>query len=215
MSSIKGFRSAGDLLQSADWDGRIQRVAAKLNLRSMFRDQEPEDLAQSLRLGILERLRDMPLAEPMVEPCFRRALFCTAASMARSGEAQSRRINRDAISLNALVPCHDGQCVELQDCVSARKHEDVDLAIDLRDLLAHPTVSERDRAVANGLREGNRSVAARGLGLPRSTTHENVKRLRRVLKPLAPCAATSGLNRVVSEIGAHIDARTEVQPNVA
>jgi hypothetical protein len=210
VQSKDGFRSAEYLLASYDWRHRIRRAAGRLKRRPLFRDLDIEDVEQELCLGIWDRLHGECLTPANGEACFRRALFCTAASLVRSAETSSRRFNRGHASLSTVVLGGDGDCMELHQVVADPRHEDVDLRLDLTDLLGQECVRHFDRAVALGLLSRNRSQVARDLDVPRSTTHESVKRLREVLEPLAPCAATFRRDRVTGDVGDHIDAVPEV-----
>jgi RNA polymerase sigma-70 factor (ECF subfamily) len=207
--TAKAFVSCGDLLQQPEWDCLIRRKARSLKRRPCFQRESRDDIENELFSRVWERLRNTAIPGDRPWQFVRQALNCAVCDLIKSADSKKRRFEREAVLLSTRVNGSDGRCMTMHDAVPDRRRSDLDMQIDVRDLLDAAPTSVRGLGLA--LREATRSEHARDLGVPRSTTYEDLAKLRRVLEPLRPPSATFLAGSVMNEI----EERTSVTPEVS
>ncbi len=167
--------------------GIIRRKIKQLIGRAGFTKQDREDLEQELILRLLQR---WPRFNPNLA---HRNVFTTTvierfvATILRDKQAE-KRDHRRVTSLNVTVNIGEDETAELADTISKREldaqrgrspHSDEELAQlrqDLAEIIAK--LPEKLKALAERLKTETVSEIARNLGIPRTTLHESVRRLR-------------------------------------
>ena len=164
----------------------IRRKARRLVGRAGIKAQDRQDLEQELVAGLLRRLPDRVPCRPHDEALVTTAVEQIAANLLRRLQAAKR--GGSPASLSTVVPTADGPAEraaavggaerDARRGVRPRTDQDLaDLAADVASVLAGLPAGRRAGAVR--LMTGTVAEAARDLGVPRTTLHEKVRRLRR------------------------------------
>ena len=168
--------------------GIIRRKVKQLIGRAGFKTQDGEEIEQDLIWRVLQSL-------PSFDPGqAHRNVFVTTvveryvANVLRNKRAGKRDCRR-VCSLNVVIAEDSEETVELGDTIGQREldaqrcryprsdEELAQLAQDMADVIA--TLPDELRDLAERLKTQNVSEIARDMGIPRTTLHESVRRLRR------------------------------------
>lgn len=168
--------------------GIIRRKTSQIIGRAGFTHQDRDDLQQELVLRVLQSL---PSFDP--DQAHRNVFVTTVIERyvrnvlrnKRAGKRDHRRIS----SLNVMIDGTDDGPIELAQTISQREldarrnrnprsdEELAHLAQDMTEVIA--TLPTELRDLAERLKTQNVSEIARDMGIPRTTLHESVRRLRR------------------------------------
>ncbi len=155
--------------------------------RNGFTPSDREDLKQEFALHLLECLRRLKEPPQDRQGFFRRVISRYAISLIRRREAQKRDHRRVSSLSKRVVDC-DGQRVEMartipEDHTHTRlgiaprsRLEDVELAHDVAAVLAKLPPDLRD--LCERLKHHSITEVAHQLGVPRTTLHDALGRLR-------------------------------------
>ena len=176
------------LTEDAAVQALVRSKALRLSRGAGFRPQDAEDLAQSLLVGLLQRLPDPGLGRERLLACVARAVEQVGVNLRRDRRAR-KRDDRRVQSLGTLTPGGPGEGpAELADAVGqkdldarpgggGRPAEDrAALKLDVAAVLER--LPPDLRALAERLTTQSVAEAARDLGLPRTTLNERVRLLR-------------------------------------
>ena len=167
--------------------GIIWRKVRQLIGRAGFTQQDRKDLQQDLILRVLQSLRSFDSSKAHRNKFVTAVVERHVANILRNKRAEKRDC-RDAYSLNVVIGEEDERLVELADMIGQceldarlgrhpRNDEDLkQLAQDAADVMA--TLPEELRDLAERLKTDSLSEIARGKGIPRTTLHASVRRLR-------------------------------------
>jgi RNA polymerase sigma factor (sigma-70 family) len=167
----------------------IRRKARRLTGRGRLTAEDIEDLMQDFRTELLQKLPHYDPNKGSMGAFIHTLIDHFFANWLRHRFAAMRNPRR-VVSLNMLVRNDEGLWIELgktiaQD-VHARRHghrprsdlEQADLRNDVDGLLR--ALAQELRAVADQLTDQSVAAAARALGIPRTTLHDYLRRLRRL-----------------------------------
>lgn len=157
--------------------GLIRRKARELTRRPGFSAQECEDLEQELARRLLERRPDFDPACAKADAFTCLVITRAVIDLVRQRRA-AKRDDRAVRSLDAGRTEGTGPARPRDDGREAQRR--ADLRIDLEETLA--ALPAELRALAAALEEGSVAAAARRLGIPRTTAHSRLERLRDALQ---------------------------------
>jgi RNA polymerase sigma-70 factor (ECF subfamily) len=167
----------------------IRRKARRLTGRARLSTEDVEDLTQDFRAELLQKLPAYDPNKGSMGAFIRMLLDRFFVKWLRHRFAD-RRNPRHVASLNMLARTDEGVWIELGKTIAqgihAKRHgirqrsdqERADLRTDVDSVLQE--LAHELRAVADQLMNKSIAAAARELGIPRTTLHERVRRLRRV-----------------------------------
>jgi RNA polymerase sigma factor (sigma-70 family) len=175
-----------------DLDPLIQQIirskARRLTGRARLTAEDIEDLMQDFRAELLHKLPAYDPNKGSMGAFIRTLIDHFFANWLRHRFADMRNPQR-VVSLNTLVRNHEGLWIELGKTIAqgvhAKRHgrgsrsdqEQADLRNDVGGLLR--ALAQELRAAADQLMGQSVAAAARALGIPRTTLHEYLRRLRR------------------------------------
>ena len=165
----------------------IRHKARRLTGRARLSPEDVEDLTQDFRAELLQKLPAYDAIKGSMGAFLKTLIDHFFANWLRQRFAAKRNPQR-VVSLNTLIRNDEGLLIELGKTIAEGVHgkrhgrrvrsdqEHADLRNDVRDVL-HSLPREL-RAAADQLADKPVSAAARALGMPRTTLHERVRRLR-------------------------------------
>jgi RNA polymerase sigma-70 factor, ECF subfamily len=167
--------------------GIIHRKVKQLIGRAGFTKQDHEDIEQELLLRVLQSLPSFNPHQAHYNVFITTVVERYVANVLRNKQAKKRDYRRIS-SLNVMIADSDGDPTELSETIGQQeldarrgRHsrsdaEHAQLQQDIADVIA--SLPEDMRDLAERLKTQNVSEIARGLGIPRTTLHESVRRLR-------------------------------------
>jgi RNA polymerase sigma-70 factor (ECF subfamily) len=165
----------------------IRRKARLLTGRARLSPEDVEDLIQDFRVELLQKLPAFDPNKGSMGAFLKTLIDHFFANWLRHRFAAKRNPQR-VVSLNMLVRNDEGLLIELGKAIThdvhSKRHgrrvrsdqEHADLQIDVEGVLHSLPRGFRD--VADQLKDKSFTTAARELGMPRTTLHEWVRRLR-------------------------------------
>lgn len=168
--------------------GIIRRKVKQLITRAGFTPQDREDLEQELLARVLQSLPSFDPSRAHRNRFITAVLERFAANILRDKLAGKRDYRR-ICSLNVTINVADEGPIELAEAISQRElgarlgrrqrsgQELVELALDIADVMS--VLPAELQRLAERLKEESVSEIARTMGVPRTTTNESVRRLRR------------------------------------
>ncbi len=163
----------------------IRRKAKQLVRRAGFSRSDVDDIQQQLFQRLLENLAAFDPEQGHFNVFVKTLVERYVANILRDSRAE-KRDRRQTCSLSTVVEEFDGGPVELGDTISQHEldarlgretRDAADLVMDVSQIAAGLPDDLRD--LYERLKYGTVSEVARNLGVPRTTVHDRVKRLRR------------------------------------
>ena len=165
----------------------IRHKARRLTGRARLSPEDVEDIAQDFRVELLQKLPAFDPNKGSMGAFLKTLIDHFFANWLRQRFAAKRNPQR-VVSLNTLIRNDEGLLIELGKTIAEGVHgkrhgrrvrpdqDHADLRNDVGDVL-HSLPREL-RAAADQLMDKSVAAASRELGMPRTTLHERVRRLR-------------------------------------
>lgn len=167
----------------------IKHKARQLVDTAGFTESDREDLEQELMLHVLERLPKFDATKATAKTFVARVIDRKVGKLIRHRNCQMRDPQREDFSLNEHIDDGDGGTIERSQTIAADEldrrlfrrarsdQEAVELALDVEAMLQR--LPDNLRRVCELLKTASIAEAARQLGLPRTTLHDQVKKIRK------------------------------------
>jgi len=170
----------------------IRRRARQLARTEGFAAQDIEDIRQDLIVDLLERLPKFDPAKATCNTFVARIIERKVAKLIRDRNCEKRDPRREECSLNECIDDGEGGSVEHIQTIAAEEadrrlgrqarsdQETAELALDVEAVLKR--LPDNLRRLCELLKTGSIADAARAMGVPRTTLHDHVKKLRQVFE---------------------------------
>jgi RNA polymerase sigma-70 factor (ECF subfamily) len=170
----------------------IRHRARRLVATAGFAAQDIEDIRQDLIVDLLERLPKFDPAKATCNTFVARIIDRKVAKLIRDRNCEKRDPRREECSLNECIDDGEGGSVERIQTIAADEadrrlgrqarsdQETAELALDVEEVLKR--LPDNLRRLCELLKTGSIADAARAMGVPRTTLHDHVKKLREVFE---------------------------------
>jgi RNA polymerase sigma-70 factor (ECF subfamily) len=170
----------------------IRHRARQLARTEGIAAQDIEDIRQDLIVDLLERLPKFDPAKATCNTFVARIIDRKVAKLIRDRNCEKRDPRREECSLNECIDDGEGGSVERVQTIAddeadrrlgrqARSdQETAELALDVEAVLKR--LPDNLRRLCELLKTGSIADAARAMGVPRTTLHDHVKKLREVFE---------------------------------
>jgi RNA polymerase sigma-70 factor (ECF subfamily) len=172
----------------------IRRRARQLARTAGFAAQDIEDIRQDLIVDLLERLPKFDPAKASYNTFVTHVVDSKVATLIRDRNCKKRDPRREQRSLNECIDDGEGGSVEHVQTIAAEEadrrlgrqarsdQETVELALDIEEVPKR--LPDNLRRLCELLKTGSIADAARAMGVPRTTLHGHIVKLRNVLETI-------------------------------